>query len=246
MRWSHSTSNFYALIGQNLTGEFSRKIYGTSAILFPSLQYCWRLGFLKACFFPTLGPLSPSSSPMNSVALASRRCSLWTDVLRRPLCLEGYSTNKAIFFRNQSVNSCIGHFPLESCWWVIWEEEHEKMQCKPSLRWDSHKNYSYVIEGWKWCEPYPPPPPDINCFIFCEHGPMRWHGQTRHFPRTLSPSWCLWWAKSIVLGPEGYSLVQHWMNIQADRYWSRAVDLPWFWFPSSQLIKGESVALRTC
>ena len=157
MRWSHSTSNFYALIGQNLTGEFSRKIYGTSAILFPSLQYCWRLGFLKACFFPTLGPLSPSSSPMNSVALASRRCSLWTDVLRRPLCLEGYSTNKAIFFRNQSVNSCIGHFPLESCWWVIWEEEHEKMQCKPSLRWDSHKIYSDVSEGWKWCEPYPPP-----------------------------------------------------------------------------------------
>ena len=26
-RWSRSTSNFYALIGQNLTGEFMRKIY---------------------------------------------------------------------------------------------------------------------------------------------------------------------------------------------------------------------------
>ena len=25
-RWSRSTSNFYALIGQNLTGEFMRKI----------------------------------------------------------------------------------------------------------------------------------------------------------------------------------------------------------------------------
>ena len=33
-RWSCSTSNFYALIGQNLTGEFMRKIYATSWILF--------------------------------------------------------------------------------------------------------------------------------------------------------------------------------------------------------------------
>ena len=28
--WSRSTSNFYALIGQNLTGEFMRKIYAAS------------------------------------------------------------------------------------------------------------------------------------------------------------------------------------------------------------------------
>ena len=33
-RWSRSTSNFYALIGQNLTGEFMRKIYTASWILF--------------------------------------------------------------------------------------------------------------------------------------------------------------------------------------------------------------------
>ena len=32
--WSRSTSNFYALIGQNLTGEFMRKIYAASWILF--------------------------------------------------------------------------------------------------------------------------------------------------------------------------------------------------------------------
>ena len=165
MRCSHSTSNFYALIGQNLAGEFSRKIYATSAILFPSLQYCWRLGFLKACFVSTffltfwvstLGPLSPSSSPINSVVHTSRQCSLWTELLRHPLCLEGYSTNKAIFSRNQSFNSCIGHFPVESYGWVIWEEVHEKMQCKRSLRWDSHKVYFVVSEGWKSCDPYPP------------------------------------------------------------------------------------------
>ena len=29
-RWSRSTSNFYALIGQNSTGEFMRKIYAAS------------------------------------------------------------------------------------------------------------------------------------------------------------------------------------------------------------------------
>ena len=29
-RWSRSTSNFYAVIGQNLTGEFMRKIYAAS------------------------------------------------------------------------------------------------------------------------------------------------------------------------------------------------------------------------
>ena len=34
MHWSHSTSNFYALIGQNLTGEVMPKIYAASWILF--------------------------------------------------------------------------------------------------------------------------------------------------------------------------------------------------------------------
>ena len=33
-RWSRSTSNFYTLIGQNLTGQFMRKIYAASWILF--------------------------------------------------------------------------------------------------------------------------------------------------------------------------------------------------------------------
>ena len=33
-RWLRSTSNFYALIGQNLTGEFMRKIYAASWNLF--------------------------------------------------------------------------------------------------------------------------------------------------------------------------------------------------------------------
>ena len=32
--WSRSTSNFSALIGQNLTGEFMRKVYAASSNLF--------------------------------------------------------------------------------------------------------------------------------------------------------------------------------------------------------------------
>ena len=37
-RWSRSTSNFYALIGQNLTGEFVRKIYAASWNFFTLLK----------------------------------------------------------------------------------------------------------------------------------------------------------------------------------------------------------------
>ena len=33
-RWSRSSSNCYAMIGQNLTGEFMRKIYAASCNLF--------------------------------------------------------------------------------------------------------------------------------------------------------------------------------------------------------------------
>ena len=40
-RWSRSTSNFYALIGQNLTGEFMRKIYAASGNLFTD-SWSWQ------------------------------------------------------------------------------------------------------------------------------------------------------------------------------------------------------------
>ena len=39
-RSSRSASNFYALIGQNLTGEFMRKIYTASWILFTFVSTC--------------------------------------------------------------------------------------------------------------------------------------------------------------------------------------------------------------
>ena len=46
-RWSRSTSNFYALIGQNVTGEFMRKIYAASGNLFTD---SWgRQSFVSSC-----------------------------------------------------------------------------------------------------------------------------------------------------------------------------------------------------
>ena len=42
-RWSPSTSNSYALIGQNLTGEFMRKIYAASGNLFTLIAEAHRV-----------------------------------------------------------------------------------------------------------------------------------------------------------------------------------------------------------
>ena len=41
-RWSHSTSNLYALIGQNLTSEFMPKIYAASGNLFTDNCSSWQ------------------------------------------------------------------------------------------------------------------------------------------------------------------------------------------------------------
>ena len=46
-RWSRSTSNFYLLIGQNLTGEFMRKIYAASGNLFTG-SWSWQ-SFVSSC-----------------------------------------------------------------------------------------------------------------------------------------------------------------------------------------------------
>ena len=46
-RWSHSTSNFYALNGQKLTGEFMRKNYAASGNLFTD-NWSWQ-SFVSSC-----------------------------------------------------------------------------------------------------------------------------------------------------------------------------------------------------
>ena len=49
-RWTRSTSNFYALIGQNLAGEFMRKIYAASRILFTLTSEADRVLFQLVMF----------------------------------------------------------------------------------------------------------------------------------------------------------------------------------------------------
>ena len=46
-RWSRSTSNSYVLIGQNLTGEFMRKIYAASGNLLTD-SWSWQ-SFVSSC-----------------------------------------------------------------------------------------------------------------------------------------------------------------------------------------------------
>ena len=62
-RWSRSLANFNALIGQNLTGEFMRKIYAASWILF-SLT----VDFSKVLRFsfplPVVGPSAKDFYPL--------------------------------------------------------------------------------------------------------------------------------------------------------------------------------------
>ena len=66
MRWSRSTSIFYALIGQNLTGEFMRKIYAASLAYFDS--WSWQ-SFVSTCdVFNCLFPLNVQ----NEIQLLSR------------------------------------------------------------------------------------------------------------------------------------------------------------------------------
>ena len=70
-RWSRSTSNFYALIGQNLTGEFMRKIYASSWNLFTLTAeadrvLCQRVLFLTV-FFHWMYKLKFSSYQESSV-----------------------------------------------------------------------------------------------------------------------------------------------------------------------------------
>ena len=97
---------------------------------FPQLlQYYWRLetGFLIACFFlhlfldflsgvsPLLGPLSPNLSLTNWIVLASRRCSLWTGLRRRPFCVLRVTVRTRPYFPGTNLSTRpIGHLPLDT------------------------------------------------------------------------------------------------------------------------------------
>ena len=78
--WSRSTSNFYALIGQNLTGEFMRKTYAVSRNLFTD-SWNWQSFVLSCDVFNCLFPLVVQ----NEIQVLSRFfCHSWL------VCLLGF------------------------------------------------------------------------------------------------------------------------------------------------------------
>ena len=106
-RWSRSSSNFCALIGQNLTGEFMRKLYAASGNL---LTDSWsRQRFVSSCdvfnflFLPDV---------QNEIQLLSRFfCISWLVCLSR-FCLRsaplvkviGNPSLDGIVFKNELTN----------------------------------------------------------------------------------------------------------------------------------------------
>ena len=80
-RWSRSTSNFYALIGQNLTVEFMQKIYAASWNLFTLTAEAGRV-LCQLVMFLTVFPLN---IVQNEIQLLSRVfCYSWL------VCLSGF------------------------------------------------------------------------------------------------------------------------------------------------------------
>ena len=102
-RWSRPTSNFYALIGQNLTGEFMRKIYAASWNLFT-------LSFVSTC--DVVNCLFPLNIVQNEIQLLSRVfCYSW------PICLSGFwSRNTSLVkVRNPILDGIVFVFHLVWC-----------------------------------------------------------------------------------------------------------------------------------
>ena len=78
-RWSRSTSNSYALIGQNLTGEFMRKIYAASGKLFTD-SWSWQSFLLPCDVFNCLFLLDVR----NEIQLLSRFfCNSWLAIIEK-------------------------------------------------------------------------------------------------------------------------------------------------------------------
>ena len=88
-RWSRSTSNFYALIGQNLTGEFMRKIYAACVLKLVYFDsWSWQR-FVSTCdVFNCLFPLSVQSQ---------------TQLLSRVFCYSWLVCLLSLWLRNTSL-----------------------------------------------------------------------------------------------------------------------------------------------
>ena len=109
-RWSRSAFNFYALIGQNLTGEFMRKIYAASGNLFTD-SWSWQIFVSSYYVFNCLFLLDVR----NEIQLLSRFfCNSWLVCLLRfwlrnaPLVkVIGNPISDGIVFKNE-----LTHLPL--------------------------------------------------------------------------------------------------------------------------------------
>ena len=107
-RWSRSTSNFYALIGQNLTGEFMRKIYAASWNLFTLTAEADRVLCQLVIFLNCLFPLDVE----NEIQLLSRVfCYSWL------VCFLGFWLWKAslVKVRNPISDGIVFGFHLAWC-----------------------------------------------------------------------------------------------------------------------------------
>ena len=109
-RWSRSTSNFYVLIDQNLTGEFMRKIYAASGNLLTD-SWSWH-SFVSSC--DVLNCLFLLDI-QNEIQLLSRLfCNSWLVCLLRLLLTNaplvkviGNPISDGIVFKNE-----LTHLPL--------------------------------------------------------------------------------------------------------------------------------------
>ena len=109
-RWSRSTSNFYVLIGPNLTGEFMRKIFAASGNLLTD-SWSWE-SFVSSC--DVLNCLF-LHGVQNEIQLLSRLfCNSWLVCLLRFLLTNaplakviGNPISDGIVFKNE-----LTHLPL--------------------------------------------------------------------------------------------------------------------------------------
>ena len=109
-RWSRSTFNFYVLIGQNLTGEFMRKIYAASGNLLTD-SWSWQ-SFVSSCHVLNCLFLL---GVQNEIQLLSRLfCNSWLVCLLRFLLTNaplvkviGNPISDGIVFKNE-----LTHLPL--------------------------------------------------------------------------------------------------------------------------------------
>ena len=127
-RWSRSTSNFYALIGQNLTGEFMRKIYAASGNL------------LTDSLFATTWPKITTSSAgamLGDNQTIKMAVVTWRDRREGPSSILrlGPSYTIAAFNRRVNLRFCIDHRIAMAKKWRVKESEwilasvFKKMRC---------------------------------------------------------------------------------------------------------------------